>query len=85
MPRYHFNSVDGQVDRDADGMVLPDVRAARLEAVRYAGELLRDDPDRLWQSGQWSIDVTNDAGERVFAIETHVVEGAQSKPTGRDS
>ena len=85
MPRYHFNSADGYIDSDAEGVVLPDIQAARLEAVRYAGELLRDEPDRLWQNGQWSIDVTDDAGERIFAIETHVGNGLRPEPAGEVS
>ena len=36
MPRYHFNVHDGVSLPDRDGVELPNLPAARKEAVRYA-------------------------------------------------
>lgn len=44
MPRYFFHLIElatDDVDIDADGVVLPDADAARAEAVKVAGEMLR--------------------------------------------
>jgi hypothetical protein len=46
MPRFHFNVRDGSDLRDRDGTELPDLRTARREAVKLAGRLLLDEPDR---------------------------------------
>ena len=41
MPRYYFHSEDGRRFPDEEGTELPSDDAARLEAVRVLGELLR--------------------------------------------
>jgi len=42
MPRYYFNLKDGRESLDDVGSEFPDIHAARREAVRYSGEVLRD-------------------------------------------
>jgi hypothetical protein len=42
MPRYYFHVEDHHTDIDEVGTELPDLEAARSEAVRAAGEILRD-------------------------------------------
>ncbi len=44
MPHYFFNTSNGSPHVDDAGMDLPDLDAARREAVRYGGGLLSDDP-----------------------------------------
>ena len=39
MPRFHFHVFDGADYPDHDGIDLPDWGAARLEAIRFAGEI----------------------------------------------
>ncbi|WP_336487793.1 DUF6894 family protein [Methylobacterium nigriterrae] len=43
MPRFHFNVYDGVRLPDAEGTDLPDWQAARLEAIRKAGEILKEE------------------------------------------
>ena len=45
MPRYHFGSVDGHRERDEEGTELPNIEAARVAAIKYAGEVLQSDPE----------------------------------------
>lgn len=66
MPRYHFNVYDGSGSVDHDGTVLLGWQAARLEAIRLAGEILKDEADRVALSDGWRIEVTDDMGLVLF-------------------
>ena len=68
MPHYYFNSADGARERDREGTELADDAAAQVEAVKFAGEVLKDAPEWLWERGQWRVEVTNDDGELLFAV-----------------
>ena len=73
MPRYHFHSADCRLDPDKDGIELADETAAQLQAVSYAGEVLRHNPRNLWEHGQWSVAVTDDVGVLLFTVVTLAV------------
>lgn len=66
MPRYHFNVYDGSDSLDQDGTELPSWQSARLEAIRLAGEILKDEADRIAVSEDWRIEVTDDTGLVLF-------------------
>lgn len=53
MPRYFFHVQDGHDYPDLEGTELPDLAAARAEAVQFAGSLLADQPETFWASGEW--------------------------------
>lgn len=57
MPRYFFDIKDGEDVPDDEGAVLADLAAARLEAVRYSAEVLREMPDRFWNCEEWTMTV----------------------------
>jgi hypothetical protein len=42
VPRFHFHVLDGTALTDTDGLVLPDTAAAKSEAIRLTGAVLRD-------------------------------------------
>jgi Domain of unknown function (DUF6894) len=42
MPRYFFHTEGKYMSIDAEGTELPDLKAVRAEAIRTAGEMLRD-------------------------------------------
>lgn len=73
MPRYYFNTVDGQSYPDEEGTELPDLRAARTEAARVVGELLKEQPDDLWRTGRLRLDVTDESGRSVLVLEVCLV------------
>lgn len=68
MPHYFFNTSNGSPHIDDAGMDLPDIGAARREAIRYGGSLLSDDPDMVMQDNGLRIDVVDEAGSRCFAV-----------------
>ncbi len=61
MPRYFFHTADGSRERDEEGTELPDHNAARREAIKLAGAVLSEQPDVLWHSRDFRVEVTDDA------------------------
>ena len=69
MPVYHFNVQDGSNTPDGDGTDLPNLWAARREAVMLAGQVLLDGPDKFWEGSDWHVDVTNASGAILFRLD----------------
>jgi hypothetical protein len=61
LPRYFFHVQDGQEIPDPTGTVLPDLDAAREQAVRFSGELLRDNAKSFWTGEEWFMEVHDDS------------------------
>ncbi len=67
MPHYYFHSKNGE-DVDATGIDLADDGAARVEAIRYAGDQLSDSPDLLQDGHTFRVEVTNEERDWLFSI-----------------
>ena len=80
MPRYFFHTEDGEFVRDKEGTELEGENAARVEAVRLAGETLRDRPQELWESRRWRLLVAPANGPALFGIEVQPVTGRHLVP-----
>lgn len=74
MPRFYFHTEDGSSCLDDDGMELPDVTAAKIEAVRAMAELLRDKAPNFWDERSLKLIVTDKAGLILFALGLSGVE-----------
>lgn len=48
MPRFYFDITDNKIEVDEYGVELEGLNAARIEAVRLSGEVLKHGPDRFW-------------------------------------
>lgn len=60
MPKFYFNIKDGEELPDEFGTELPDMAAARKEAVHVAAQFIRDRADdALWSGTPWQLDVTD--------------------------
>lgn len=69
MPKFHFHVDDGTLVADGDGTDLPDLEAAQSEAVKAAGELLRELDGRLWQGDKtWLMHVTDENDTLLFSL-----------------
>ena len=68
MPRFFFHLRDGDSVDDPDGMYLPDVRTARLEAIRSARDIMAEDVRRGKLDLSFSIEVTDEQGEPILAV-----------------
>lgn len=62
MPRFYFNVYDGVSTPDDTGTELADWKEARIEAVRLAGALLKDDAERVALSDEWRLEIADDYG-----------------------
>jgi hypothetical protein len=59
MPRYYFHIEDHRTYVDHVGTELPDLQAARDEAIGAAGQILRDGAAKdLWGGKPWRMWVT---------------------------
>lgn len=67
MPRYAFIIHDGGPDSDPLELDFPDVRAARAEAIRAAGEMLRD-LDGTFSGEEWRMNVIDESGKRLLTL-----------------
>lgn len=72
---------DGSRERDEEGTELPDHNAARREAIKFAGAVLNDQPDVLWDSRDFRVEVTDEAGLMLFTIITLAVDAPASGRT----
>jgi hypothetical protein len=68
MPRYHFHVKDGKDYQDLQGTVLPDLAAARAEALRFTGALLGEAQNQFWEGTDWTMNVTDEMGLTLFNL-----------------
>ena len=76
MARYFFHSEDGHRIPDEEGTELPTLAAARIEAVRVLGDLLKEDPEHLLATGGMRLTVTDDVGLIYFALDLSATDAA---------
>lgn len=76
MPRYFFHTEDGQLIRDEHGEELADMPAVRAEAVTVLGEILRYRGETFWETGDFSVIVTDDQGRPVASVTATGRDGA---------
>ena len=73
MPRFHFHIFDGQDRRDEDGTELPDFQAAQVEAIRFAGEILKDEAHRIALGKEWRMHVTDESNMILLRLDFSAV------------
>ena len=72
MPRYLFHVRTNGSDLDSEGMVLPDMAAARAAGLKLAGGILSYGPPV--EANDWRIEVADEAGLTLFTIRTILTE-----------
>lgn len=68
VPRFFFHHTDGGFDPDNEGTDFPDLATARVEAVRYAAEVVRDRPDEVWSGDTFRIEVSDEHGMLLCTV-----------------
>ena len=68
MPLFFFDVRDGEYFPDNVGTDLPDLDAARREAVTFSGELLRDRGAKFWDGAEWRVEVKDAHGLMLFTL-----------------
>ncbi|PNQ02130.1 hypothetical protein A8G00_14145 [Sphingobium sp. SA916] len=67
MPKFRFQIDDG-VENDDAWLDLPDLDAARMEAARFMGDMVRDSAVSLWQAGVLQLTAMDENGLYLFEI-----------------
>ena len=68
MARFFFGLADGTHSPDLEGTELQDITAARLEAVRFASEVLRERPELPWFGHDFRVEVTDADKNLLFTV-----------------
>ena len=68
MPRYFFHVHDGSSTKDNEGTELLDIFEAQEEAIRLSGALLSELGGKFWDGTEWSMEVTDEAGQVLFVL-----------------
>jgi hypothetical protein len=72
MPRFYFHVNDDRTILDEEGTELPDMEAARREAITTAGEMLRDGSGAVVWGGKpwrmWVTDLPGGGGKPMFTL-----------------
>lgn len=74
MPRYMFDIEDHVLDLDDEGQELAGPAEARIQAIIYAGAILRDDPDLVWDGRELKVRVHEEGGPVIVTIHVHAVD-----------
>ena len=77
--RYFFNQLNGEVKVDDQGLEFASIRDARIEAVRYAGEVIKDHPTLVWTGEDFRIEVTDENALLLFTIVVVGVDAPAAK------
>lgn len=65
MPRYFFNIRDGHdLDEDEEGVELPDLEAAKAEALATVEELREE----LADAGNIELEIADETGRRLLTV-----------------
>ena len=68
MPRFFFHRTDGGFDPDLEGTELPDLTAARLEALRFAAATVQDHPEQVWAGSTFRVEVSDETGMLMSTV-----------------
>jgi hypothetical protein len=68
MPRFYFNVYDDVVATDEEGVSLPNLEAARLQALAGARALMAEQVSRGYLVRSHWIDVVDEAGTLVLHL-----------------
>jgi hypothetical protein len=68
VPRYFFHVYDDVIAHDEEGAELPNLAAARLNALKGARDLISDQVRRGYFVLSHWIDVVDEQGEKVLTL-----------------
>lgn len=69
MPKFFFHVDDGTLHLDADGADLPDIRTAKIQAIKAASEMLQELSSHLWDDRvPWTMTITSETGVMVGSL-----------------
>lgn len=70
MKRYFFHIQYGELFRDGEGTLLPDLKAAQRNAAELLGRMLIDESDSFWDKPNITVTVTDQHDLVLWSLET---------------
>ena len=80
MALFFFNQAGALYDPDVDGFEFETIAEARVQAVKFAAETLRDRPELAWQGEEYRVEVTD---AKQLILFTFVAMGVDSPAVSR--
>lgn len=74
MPLFHFNLADHVRDPDLEGTELGSAEEARIQAIIFAGEYLRDNPGLVEDGEVFRVEVTDAQSTALFTVQIELIE-----------
>ena len=68
MPRFYFHVRDGADIRDEVGTELPNIDAARNQAIASSSEMIWDLGRKFRLAEVWQMSVTDETGRKLFEL-----------------
>lgn len=65
---------------DLEGVDLPSVAAAKRQAVKLAAQLICEEAENLWDTGDWRLTVANESGLTMFQLEMFGTDAPSIRP-----
>lgn len=73
MPLFFFDISDGTLEPDLHGSELAGIDQARIEAIKFVGELLQHHSHMIWDGHDLRVDVSDGDRIPVFAVTVSVL------------
>jgi hypothetical protein len=77
--RFFFNLAGAVYDPDNEGTELASMADARIEAVKFAGQFLKDQPEVVWLGDELRVEVTDSNQLILFTVIVFGVDAAAAK------
>ena len=74
--RFYFHLAGALDDTDDAGHDLESIAVARVEAVKFAGDILHDHPEALWLGEELRVEATNNDHVLLFTV---IILGVEAK------
>ena len=74
MPRYHFHVHDERGIVDEEGIDLPDLPTAQMEAIRLTGGMLLDDASLVHSYAGWHVSVADPDGLLLLRVDVMITD-----------
>jgi GTP cyclohydrolase II len=76
VPLYHFEVRTETHVMLTEGAQLEDSTAARIEAARRIGDLLKEHAGQFWVDQDWQMDITDERGLILYVIHVSAMKAA---------
>jgi len=77
MPRYYFDTLDGEAVIDQDGEVLAGRASARETAIRIVSEMTPGKAPHIWSGDPFKVVLRDEDGKTIGALTVTATQGPE--------